>query len=264
MQAAHIPGIPYLEIVKGRIEGHSVVHKFGAGLLNTSLEPITYDKTYPTPTAAVSLEFLSDDAADNSAGIGVRKITVEGLDSNWDEIIQTKETNGLTPVVLDTPIIRLNRWMVSPIGGSGTYATESAGSHQGNLTLRVEGGGATWSTLPSLPFPVGQSQIGVYSIKKGYTGYLIKKNIVVSSTKAADIYFFQRPNADIITAPYAPMRLFEREVGVSGVADLSPFAPKGPLVGPCDVGFMGLISVGTAECSVKYELLIVEDRYTNP
>lgn len=262
-EAAHIPDLPYLEIAKGRVPGHSLVHKFGAGLLNTNLEPVTYDKTYPTPTAAVSLEFVSDNAADNSAGIGAREITVEGLDSNWDEVIQTKATNGLGVVTLDTDIIRLNRWMLSPIGGSGSYATETVGSHQGNITLREAGGGDVWSTLPILPFPVGQSQIGVYTIKKGYTGFLIQRKITVASSKSADVYFFQRPHADTVVAPFSPMRLFERELGINGVADVSPFSPNGPLVGPCDVGFMGLISTGTAECSVKYELLIIENKYAS-
>ena len=262
-RSAHNPGIPYLAIAKGEVEGHSLVHKFGAGLLTTSLEPITQDKTYPTPIAAVSLEVLSDNAADNSAGIGAREVTIAGLDANWDHIAQTVTMDGLTPVVLEFDMIRVYRWAVSTEDGSGSYGSETVGSHQGELTLRVAGGGAVWSTLTTDPFPVGQSQIGVYTIPNGFTGFLLSKNIFVDTSKAADIYFFQRPYANTVVAPFSAMRLFQREVGVTGGFDLKSLAPKGPLVGPCDVGFMGKISVGTAECSVEFELVVIENKYVD-
>lgn len=258
---SHTPDLPYLEIAKGKVEGHFLVHKFGAGLLNTTLESITQDKTYPTPTAAVSLEVVSDNAADNSAGIGAREVIIAGLDSNWDAVTEIVSMNGITPVALTTPMLRVYRWAVSPVDGSGSYATETVGSHQGTLTLRVAGAGATWSTLTTTPFPVGQSQIGVYTIPNGYTAFLLSKNIFVDTAKAADIYFFQRPYANTVVAPFSAMRLFQREVGVTGGFDLDSFSPKGPLVGPCDVGFMGSISVGTAECSVEFELVVIENKY---
>ena len=258
---SHIPEIPYLEIAKGKVPGHSLVHKFGAGLLTTDLEPITQSKSYPTPTAAVSLELLSDNAADNAAGIGAREITVIGLDSNWNKISQVKATDGITPVTLDTDIIRLLRWGVSFQDGSGSYASEAIGSHQGNLTLREAGGGTTWSVLTNSPFPIGQSQIGNYTIADEHTGFLLGKQVFVDSAKTADIYFFQRPYADIITAPFPAMRIFEREVGVTGGYGHHFIAPKGPLIGPCDIGFMGSISTGTAECSVEFELFEIENKY---
>ena len=246
-----------LEVSKGNVEKHSLVNKFGAGLLTTSLLPVSQDNEYPTPTTAISLEFLSSSADDTSAGTGAREVTVVGLNSAWAEVSQTVVTNGVTPVALTTPLIRLYRWYVSQ---SGTYATELSGSHAGTLTLRVAGAGATWSTITTTPFPVGQSQIGIYTVPLGYTGYLLAKNVFADTTKTADIYFFQRPNANDVTAPFTgTMRLFEREVGVTGGYQVMPPAPKGPFVGPCDVGFMGKVSAGTSECSVEFQLLLIQD-----
>lgn len=259
---SHIPDLPYLEIAKGRVPGHSIVHKFGAGALDNSIKPISNDNTYPTPTAAVNLEFLSSSATDNASGIGAREITIDGIDENWNEVIQTLVTNGTTPVALSTPLLRLFRWFVS---SSGTYATELVGSHQGTLTIRVASAGAVWSTIGMTPWSVGQSQIGIYTIPIGKTAFMISKNIFVDSVKAADVYFFQRKFADDVTVPFSgTMRLFQREIGVSGGYNLTSMAPKGPFVGPCDIGFMGVVAAGTADVSVEFELLLIENQYTNP
>ena len=168
----------YLEVAKGNIEGHALIHKFGAGNVTTTFLPVTQGNVYKTPTSVVSLEIVSSDAADAQNGVGARKITVIGLDANWQEIteeISTHATDGTTPVALTNDFLRVYRWYVSE---SGIYATESAGSHAGTLTLRVAGVGATWSTIGITPFPVGQSQIGVYTIPIGKTAYLLSKNIV--------------------------------------------------------------------------------------
>ena len=101
---------------------------------------------------------------------------------------------------MSTNLIRLYRWYVS---SSGTYATQSAGSHVGDLTIRASGAGAIWSTIPNTPFPSGQSEVGCYTIPTGYTGYLLTKNIFTDTSKTADIFFFKRENADDVSAPYS-------------------------------------------------------------
>ena len=58
----------YAQVAEGNIPKHSVVHKFGSGLLTTTLLPISQANTYPTPLTAQSLEFVSSDAADASRG----------------------------------------------------------------------------------------------------------------------------------------------------------------------------------------------------
>jgi len=112
------------------------VHKFGAANLTTTIAPITYSGVYQTPMTAQSLEFVSSNANDISTGSGAREITVIGLDSSWNEVSQTVITDGTTPVALNTDLIRLYRWYVSQ---SGTYATQSMGSHAGILTIRAAG-----------------------------------------------------------------------------------------------------------------------------
>jgi len=250
----------YLEVAKGNIPKHSIINKFGSGTLTTTLLPVTQANTYQTPTSPVSLELVSSAVGDAQSGTGAREITFIGLDSNWEEqtvTVSTHATDGTVAVAIPGTWLRLYRWYVSQ---SGAYATETTGSHVGILTVRVSGGGTTWDTMPISPFPVGQSQIGAYTIPAGYTGYLIAKNITVDASKVTDLYFFQRPLADDVTTPFTgAMRMLEREIGITTPFNQPFVLPKGPFVGPCDVGFMGKVALTTGVASVEFSLLLVQD-----
>lgn len=246
----------YYRVANGQVPGHSLVKKFGSGSVGTSVVPITQTQDYQTPTTAQALEFVSNNANDTAAGSGAQEITIQGLDSNWEQVTQTLETNGTTAVALGTNLTRLYRWYVSR---SGTYATSTAGSHAGILTIQGSGGGTVWDTIPVAPFPMGQSQIGVYSIPSGKKAFLYHKNVHVDTNKSADVFFFQRPIVDDVTTPYTgTMRLVNREVGAAGSIVTGDAFPSGPFVGPCDIGYMGEVSTGTADISVNFELLLVD------
>lgn len=249
----------YLEVKKGNVPGSSIVHKFGSANLTTTIAPICRAGVYQTPTANIALEFISDNVNDTAAGTGARSVQITGLQNVggvWSEVTQTIATNGTTAVAVPTSLIRVTTWKVAT---SGTYANATSGSHAGTLTLRTAGAGATWASIPPTPFPAGRSQIGVYSVPSGKTAYLLSKQVFVDTTKTADIYFFERSAANTVAAPYGPMTLIQREIGVAGGFLLETKAPKAPFVGPCDIGFMGVVAAGTCECSVEFELLLVDD-----
>lgn len=247
----------FLQAVKqGNIPGYSIISKFGSADVATTIVPISTALTYQTPTSAIALEFVSSDANDASAGTGAQEITLTGLDSTWAQVTQTVETNGTTPVALPINLTRLHRWYVSR---SGTYSTQYVGSHIGTLTVQVAGAGATWSTISPTPFPFGQSQIGCYTVPAGKTAYVVTKNVFTDGSKIADVYFFQRPFADDVVAPFSgAMRVVEREIGISGGYSANIVA-KGPYAGPCDIGFMGVVASGTAVISVEFEILLVDN-----
>jgi len=248
----------FLEVQRGNRTGKSVVHKFGGSAsVVATLVPVTISNTYNTPTAPVALEFLSSSANDNSAGSGAREIIVQGIQSavTWELSTQTFATNGVTPVAIGS-WLRIFRWLVSE---SGTYATPAAGSHAGILTIRVAGGGATWTRIPITPFPVAQSQISVYTIPSGKTGYFRSADVYVDSTKSLNVLCFQRPNADVVTAPYSSMRLVNQWVGLSGEMHYEPDYPNGPYVGPCDFGFMAQGSAVASDITIDFELELIDD-----
>lgn len=242
----------------GEIPGWETIHKFGAATVGTTIVPIAQSLVYQTPITAQALEFVSSSANDTAAGSGARSVTIIGLDSNWAEVSQTINTNGLTAVPLTTNLTRLYRWYVET---SGSYATQSTGSHAGILTIRGASTGPTWSTIPVTPFPRGQSQIGAYTIAANHTAWLISKNVYIDSTKTVDLYFFRREYADTTSAPYSAMKVVSERVGTSGQLPSNFVSLKDGFRGACDVGFMGVVSASTAALSVEFELLVRDDSY---
>lgn len=253
-----LPANFLIEVAKGHVPGHSLVHKFGKGTVGTTLVPITNSLVYQTPTAAVALEFVSSDTNDTAAGTGAREITVQGLNSEWELITQVIATNGTTAVPIPTSLTRLFRWFVS---ASGTYATATANSHAGTLTVRVASAGATWSTIGILPRPIGQSQISCYTVPDGFRAFVFLQEIRVDSTKSADVIFLARDNADDVTAPFPAMRMVANFIGISGIATADPNAPRNGFVAPADLMFMGKIASGTADIVVDFEILLVAEGY---
>lgn len=247
-------------VSEGLVPGYSLVHKFGRNsAVGTDLTPVCDGGFYRTPTASTTLEVLSDDADDAAAGAGAQEVTLLGLDANFNAISATVETDGTNAVTIDTDFMRLYRMYVSR---SGTYATQTAPSQQGTITVREDGGGDTWATLPEIGttgFAVGQSLIGAYTVPAGYTAYIMSVTMAVDSVKSCDMYFFARDNADDVTTPYTGiMRLKNVYVGVSGIHENTHFARE-PYSEKTDIGYLAVVSTGTADVSVEFELLLKDN-----
>ena len=247
-----------IEVAKGNVPGHSIVHKFGHAIVGTTVTPICFGGVYPTPTAAIALELLSDSADDTALGTGARSVFLEGLALDGTVVTQIVPTNGLTAVPIPTPLFRLYRWFVQD---SGTYATTVAGSHAGALQVRVAGGGAMWSLMDVDPFAHGQSEIGWYTVPLGHRALVFLQEINVDSTKSADVIFVRRENANIVTAPFSALRVQAQFVGVAGSNPSDSNAPQNSFEAFSDIGYMGKVTQSTASISVAYEILLIEDGY---
>jgi hypothetical protein len=257
-KGVHNPSDFYTEVERGRVPGHSIVHKFGHAKVGTTMVPITNSLVYQTPTTPVSLEFLSDDANDTALGTGAREITFTGIDINYDEVTFTIPTDGENPVALPTDLLRLYRWYVS---ASGVYATLTAGSHVGTLTVRVAGVGATWSIIEPTPFPASQSEIAIYTVPNGVRAYIVEQDISVDSAKSVEVSLFRRTGIDNIVAPFDPMRVVVHYVGISGGNPHDFRAPIDHFTARTDFGYMGKISNGTADITIHFSILLIEDGY---
>lgn len=247
-----------MQLARGLIAGHSKVDKFGSyDAVGTSFVPVTEGGIYRTPMAAVTLEAISADANDTAAGTGAQEITLIGLDANWNEVTETVEMNGDSASSATTNgFIRLYRAYVSR---SGTYATVSAGSHAGSITIRESGAGDTWTTIPVAGLPRGQSNISAFSVAKQRVGFIHSLFIHVDSNKAADILLMQRPNADDVVAPFSgALRTVRYLVGVTSTSPQKPWGPFGPFPGPSDVIMFAKVGSGSAAVAADFELSLVE------
>jgi hypothetical protein len=251
----------YVEVEKGNIPGHSLVHKFGHGNVGTTLVPVSISLKYTMPTAVVSLEIVSDDLADALDDTGAHEYTVIGIDANYDEITQVVSahaTLGTTAVAVPIDMLRVYRWYVS---SSGVYASAATGSHVGVLTLRVAGAGATWSTIADLPIAQSSSEIGAYTVPDGYSAYITQQDIDVDSTKSVDVLIMSRQEIDDITTPFSPMRTVAHYVGMTGHAPTDFKVPMDGFPARTDILYMANVVSSTADVSIHFAILLVKDGY---
>jgi len=250
-----------IDVARGNVNGASIIHKFGANAaIGTTIKPVTTSGTYQTPITSESLEILSDNALDAAAGSGARSVEVTGIDSNWDILKETVTLNGVTPVALSNTFRRVFRMRVKT---SGTYATSIAGSHEGIITLRGAGAGVTWALIGfNEGFPLGSSEISVYTIPRGYEGIILHRELDVEAAKLCNILFFIRAEADLVAGgDYKPMVVTALRRDVTGLhLDGSPSGSSELMVGPCDVGFMAVTTSGTAKVNCAFKLLLLKQK----
>jgi hypothetical protein len=129
---------------------------------------------YTFDTTAQSLEIISSDANDTSAGTGARTVTVIGLDANYVEKSEVATMNGATAVALTGTWLRVHRCSVTTAGTGEVNA--------GTLTVRIAGAGATRLVVG---IGNGQTLMAIYTIPAGKTGYLYHYYITGNATPTA-------------------------------------------------------------------------------
>lgn len=244
----------YLEVQKGNIPGHAIVHKFGRnnGVPNASFEHISLLSTTTSHlTAPTTVRVKAGNAADDAAGLGAQAITVIGVDSTLAEVSESVATAGASASGNTTASFwRIHRAFVSP-ASAGTYGAANTGI----VVIENSGGG---TDLISIAAGEGQSQFGGYTIPTGKTGYWLSAHIMVDAGKAADLRFLQRANFNDFSTPFEPVRLINYWDGLLGHMN---FKPRSPGVFPAltDLWWEAQGSGAGTEVSVDFELLIVDD-----
>ena len=248
-----------LEVAKGNVPSHSVIQKFGRNsAVGSSFVPICLSGFYRTPTTNTALEVVSTDVDDTFLGAGARTIFYEGLQVQSDSLVVVSdvvELDGTTAVALPDNLIRLYRWYVA---SSGTYATQSAGSHQGDITIQEAGGGDVWAKIENNGFPRAQSQIGAYTVPTGYTAYVGKISYSVESDKEADILMFKREGVLNTSAPYNAMNLVTEINSATGNYTVEYRTPL-KFEEETDIGFLGKLKANTGPMTVDFEIKLVEN-----
>ena len=250
----------HIEMSLGNVPNFSIIHKFGRNAsVGNTFAPITQSGFYRTPTSNTAIEILSTSAGDNATGIGARTIYYEGLKEVAGELVITSNTvtmNGLTPVTLPDSLIRLYRWYVAT---SGTYATQSSASHQGELTIRESGGGDIWSAIKANGIFKGQSQIGCYTVPSGYTALINRIAYSVQASNEAEIIFMQRNGVLNTTAPFDALRVITDIDSAKGTTSVDFVAPIN-IQEETDLFFMGKSKGGQAlPMTIDFEIKLVQN-----
>ena len=246
----------FLEVQKGNVAGHKLVHKFGrnpdvdTGTVPEDIWETGGLMTWPTSAAVVSV--TSTDADDDGApttNTGAQTLTIDGLDASFDELTETIILNGTSAVTTAGSFIRVNRAFVAT---TGTYH----GSNEGSLVGAVGG-----STMFTIATGLGQTQIGRYTVPNGKTAYLLFLVISVDEKKSgATVQMFQNPNADDISQPFSGAKRIIMEFDtVSGEEILPGGAPRS-FPAKTDIWFeVPTVGASDTPVDVDFELLVVDD-----
>ncbi len=156
----------FFEVAKGNIAGHSHVNKFGTNAnIADGAEEIIWSPShaYTFSTTADITDIVSSSTSDNG-----KTIEVQGLDSNWDLVVQTKDlgTPATTSVTLDTPLIRAFRMRVN-----------ASATNVGNVQVGVGSVTSAFSSTnlrAQIDATRGQTLMALYTVPRAKTAYLTK------------------------------------------------------------------------------------------
>jgi len=249
-----------LRISMGLVPDVSSVNKFGNNdAVGTSFVPVAQGGIYRTPqvSGATALRIKAGgNAGDDAAGAGAREITLIGLDETGAEVSETLATAGASASLpTATTFIRLYRALVS---ASGTYATQSAGSHVADIVIEDAAGSEDWATISLNSFPAGQTEVGAYTVPLGYSAHLSKIAIDVEANKLVTAKFFQRQNILDTEAPYSAMRLVQNYTGLAG-SIVEEFDVPIAFPALTDIGFLAKVDSQTAAVAVAFDFKLVKD-----
>jgi len=146
-------------------------------------------------TSAAKVEVLSSDAADTSAGLGVRSVEIHGLSATGADQDEVIAMNGTSAVESALTYIRINKMHNETVG---TYG----GSHQGDITCRVTGAGAVLSLMTgeegavdtAVVYGIGEASNGYWTVPLGKVAYLtdLTVNVQAGTNKSADVILYER------------------------------------------------------------------------
>lgn len=161
--------------------GNVVIATTGA----TAVDIWTGAGTYQFMSAATALEVFSTNAADAIAGTGARTVTVQGLDNNFNEVVQTVSLNGAA-VALPTPLRRINQALITGAGSGLVNA--------GQINVRDVSGGTIRAIIPA---GLGITQQSQFTVPAGHTLLVKSVELEINSSaggggasKGADASFY--------------------------------------------------------------------------
>ena len=167
----------FLQVSRGLVPGHKRVFKFGYNGLIQNVEETIWDVggIYAYPSSAVTMTATSASGATDS---GV-KVTIQGLDTNYDELSEEVTLNASGTATTTGSFLRVYRAFVS----SGTASA-------GDIT--ITNSSTTYAFIDS---DDQQTLMALWTVPAGYTAYLFQIDttaFTIQNNKVATIRMITR------------------------------------------------------------------------
>jgi len=181
-----IPSETNLDIARGLSPGKESVAKFG----NNSNVGTTEEDVWGVGgfllylTSAETMDIVSDDADDNSAGSGARTLFVQGVDASYNPVSETINMNGLGTVTTVNSYLRVFSMVVLTAGASAVNEGTITATATTSLTTQAQIGPGD-----------GQALMTHFTVSAGRTAYLSQYyySINKKTSLSADMRLFVRP-----------------------------------------------------------------------
>jgi len=167
-----------LQVSRGQIPGHSVLHKFGAVpsmSINTTGTIWDIDDTLYPWSALTSAGTLTVDRA--SASDANKVITIQGLDADYKEISENVTLTNATGNATTQSFIRVYR----------AFMHNGSAANVGNIDIKI-----STTIIARITAGKAQTLMGVYTVPAGYSLYLTQGVMSVQSSADATGNFFVR------------------------------------------------------------------------
>ena len=178
----------YLQVARGQIRNHHIVHIFGYNpdVDSGAEETIwTAGGLYAHLDTPAIMKVSSTSANDTANGTGARTVYIVGINSTGGEVNEIVTLNGQTPVNTIHTYTEIQTATVVSVGSGG----ENAGNiYIGTGTVTA---GVTANTFGHILAGENKSLIGHYTVPNGYTGYLMAGSMS-SGTEAGNNYVIGR------------------------------------------------------------------------
>jgi len=167
-----------INIARGLVRGASVIHKFGRNPSVGGAPETIWEQggIYTYLTVASTVYVSGADAQDSVAGTGARTVTVQGLDASYNAIEETLTVDG---AVSTKSFLRVFRAFVASAGSlltnKGDVLVSTGASGGGTVLAKI----ATIGT--GTVYGQGQTNLALYTIPAGKTGYLTNWNVGVGA-----------------------------------------------------------------------------------
>lgn len=171
------------DISAGRVTGHSRISQPGHNPTIGAAWELVYAKSqaYTWLNAADTLHVLSDQAADTVLGTGARTIYIWGLDANWQEISETINMNGATPVATTLEYLRV----------LGAYVVTAGTGIQNAGNISIMDSTETW-TLAYIEAIKNRALAALYAVPAGYDLFIDTWYYAESVSSATEFGFYWR------------------------------------------------------------------------
>jgi len=236
-------------ISAGDLTGYSAINKFGRNP-NIGGAPETiwmYGGRYVYLTSPSTVYAHSADTDDSVSGTGARTVTIQGLDGNYESIEETVTVRS--GVATTAQFLRVFRAFVVTSGSTGT--------NEGNIIIST-GAAGTGTVLADIgtigtgtTYGLGQTQLALYTIPAGKTGYLTAWNIGVGS-------YNDSVTVSLLSREFNSAFRTRDIMDVPGGSHVRNYSVPIKLPAKTDVEIIGIASTGT-NISSSFDIILVDN-----